>query len=88
MIAILAFDAGEAFSQIDALEVFSDYMRNYRLEKTVLQLEEIVIAFLKLEKVVTEELPQGSLLRFSSPVYRHIAAVFHNAPLLPTREQS
>jgi hypothetical protein len=63
-------------------------MRNDRPIITVLPLKEIVIALLKLEKVMIEKLPQRGLLRFSSPVYFDLAAVFHTAPLLPGRELS
>jgi hypothetical protein len=58
-------------------------MGNYRPVEAVLLLEKIFIAFLELEKVVIEKLPQGGLLGFPSPVYLHIATIFHTAPLLP-----
>jgi hypothetical protein len=51
-------------------------------------LKEIVIPLLELEKVMIEKLPQGGFLWFPSPVYFDLAAVFHTAPLLPTRELS
>jgi hypothetical protein len=60
-----AFDTGEAFPQIPTFKVFSNYMGNYRPIKAVFLLEEIVIAFHELEKVMIEKLPQRGLLWFS-----------------------
>jgi hypothetical protein len=58
-------------------------MRNYRTEEAVLLLKEIVIALLEFKKVEIEKLPQRAIPRFPFPVYLHIAAEFHTAPLLP-----
>jgi hypothetical protein len=77
-----------ALVEISALKILSHYMGNHRTVETVLLPEKIVIALLELKKVVIEQLPQGTLLRFPSPVYFDLAAVFHTAPLLPTRELS
>jgi hypothetical protein len=88
MMAVWAFDAGEAFAQIPTFEVFSNYMGNYWSEKTVLLLKEIVIPPLELKKVMIEKLPQGGFLWFPSPVYFDLVAVLHTTPLLSARELS
>lgn len=88
MMAVWAFDAGEAFAQIPTFTVFSNDMGNYWPIKSVLLLKKIVIALLELVKVMIEKFPQGGFLRFPSPVYFDLAAVFHTAPLLPARELS
>jgi hypothetical protein len=62
-------------------------MGNYRPVKTVLLLEEIVIALLELPEVVIEELPQGGFPRLPPLVNLHLAGAFHSAPLSPTKEQ-
>lgn len=53
--------------------------REITVDKTILLLKNIVITLFELEKVVIEELPQGGLLSFPSPVYLFIAAVFNTA---------
>jgi hypothetical protein len=88
MMAIRAFYPREAFAEISAFKIFSYYMGNYRTVETVLLLEKIVIALLELKKVVIEQLPQGTLPRFSFPVYRNIAAAFHASPPLPSKREA
>jgi hypothetical protein len=86
MVAIRTTHPGEALMKIAAFEIFSYYMRYDRSIKTVSLLKEIVIAFFKLQKMVIKEVPQGGFLRLPPPVYLHIAAAFHIAPLLPAKE--
>jgi hypothetical protein len=74
---IRAFDAGEVFAEITTIEVFANDMRDDRPIKTILLLEEIIIALLELEKVMIEKLPQRGLLRFSPFVNTSNAAAFH-----------
>jgi hypothetical protein len=78
----------EALTEIATFEVFADDMRSDRPIKTILLLVEIFIALLELEKMMIEKLPQRGFLRFPSPVYFDLTAVFHTAPLLPVRELS
>jgi hypothetical protein len=52
MMAVWAFDAGEAFAQIPTFKVFSNDMGNYWPIKSVLLLKKIVIALLELVKVM------------------------------------
>jgi len=86
--AIGAFNTGEALVKIPAFKILSHNMRDYRAVKPILLLEKFVIDLLKFNKIAIEELPQGGILRLSSPVYFHLATAFHMAPLLPARGQS
>jgi len=85
MMAIGAFNAGEALVKISAFKILSHNMRDYRAVKPILLLEKFIIDLLKFNKIAIEEFPQGSFLRLSPPVYFHLAAAFHMAPLLPAR---
>ena len=85
--AIGAFNTGEALVKIPAFKILSHNMRDYRAVKPILLLKKFVIGLLEFNKIAIEELPQRGFLRLSSPVYSHLAATFHMAPLLPTRGQ-
>ncbi|MCP3892588.1 MAG: hypothetical protein GY702_27490 [Desulfobulbaceae bacterium] len=73
--------------EISAFKIFINYMRYNRSVKAILLLEKFVISPLKFNKATIEELPQGGFTRFSPPVYPHIVAALHFAPLLSLREQ-
>lgn len=85
VLAIRAFDTSKALMQIAAFKIFINYMRYNRSVKAILLVAKFVISPLKFNKMAIEEFPQGGFLRLSPPVYFHLAAAFHMAPLFPAR---
>lgn len=57
MLAIWAFNTGEAVIQVSAFQVFPDYVIYNRTVKAIPALELLIVTFQKLDEMLIQELP-------------------------------
>ncbi len=81
MVAVRAFNAGEPFMETATFKILAYYMWNNLPVKSILVLEQSIITLLKINKVMIQEFPEGSFLRFSPFVDLQLITALHSLPL-------